>query len=99
MLYPFSWSRCQVIDDTIVYHYARHENLVVVNASNDKKTGTGFKQLEKGCAKDRENPSASAYGRDVVLHNLKDPAEGKGMRVDIALQGPKSRRFMQPRMG
>jgi glycine hydroxymethyltransferase len=30
----------------------------------------------------------------VILHNLKDPSEGKGMRVDIALQGPKSRQIL-----
>ncbi len=84
-----------VIDDTIVYHYARHEYLVVVNASNEQKDWNWFQAVRKGDVRiDRENPSASAYGRDVVLHNLKDPAEGKGMRVDIALQGPKSRQIL-----
>jgi glycine hydroxymethyltransferase len=43
---------------------------------------------------DLENPSAHAFGSHVILHNLKDPAEGKGMRVDIALQGPKSRQIL-----
>jgi glycine hydroxymethyltransferase len=40
---------------------------------------------------DRSDPSVIAYGRDVVLRNLRDPKAGEDMRVDIALQGPKSR--------
>lgn len=84
-----------VIDDTIVYHYAKFEYLVVVNASNEQKDWNWFQAVKQGeVLVDRENPSACAFGRDVWLHNLKDPAEGKGMRVDIALQGPKSRQIL-----
>jgi glycine hydroxymethyltransferase len=42
------------------------------------------------CVDDRK-PWAQAYGRNVTLRNLRDPREGADMRVDIALQGPKSR--------
>jgi glycine hydroxymethyltransferase len=40
---------------------------------------------------DRRHPSAHAFGRNVILRNLKDPKEGDDMRVDIALQGPRAR--------
>ncbi|NMC45317.1 MAG: glycine cleavage system aminomethyltransferase GcvT [Chloroflexi bacterium] len=84
-----------VIDDTIVYHYAKYEYLVVVNASNEQKDWNWFQAVKNGkVLVDLENPSAHAFGSHVILHNLKDPAEGKGMRVDIALQGPKSRQIL-----
>ena len=84
-----------VIDDTIVYHYAKDEYLIVVNASNEEKDWAWFQAVKNGSVLvDRAKPWAVAYGRHVNLHNLKDPAEGKGMRVDIALQGPKSRQIL-----
>ncbi len=84
-----------VIDDTIVYHYAQEKYLVVVNASNEEKDWAWFQAVKAGSVLvDRQKPWAAAYGRKVLLHNLKDPAEGKGMRVDIALQGPKSRQIL-----
>jgi glycine hydroxymethyltransferase len=43
---------------------------------------------------DNETPWAVAFGRNVKLRNLRDPKEGKDGRVDIALQGPKSRNIL-----
>jgi glycine hydroxymethyltransferase len=40
---------------------------------------------------DLDRPEARCFGKDVILRNLRDPKEGEDMRVDIALQGPKSR--------
>ncbi len=84
-----------VIDDTIVYHYAHNKYLVVVNASNEEQDWAWFQAVKNSeVLIDRQKPWAIAYGRNVILHNLKDPAAGKGMRVDIALQGPKSRQIL-----
>ncbi len=84
-----------VIDDTIIYHYAPEKYLVVVNASNEEKDWAWFQAVKNATVLvDRQKPWAVAYGRNVILHNLKDPVEGKGMRVDIALQGPKSRQIL-----
>ncbi len=84
-----------VIDDTIVYHYAQDKYLVVVNASNEEKDWAWFQAVKNGAILvDRQKPWTAVYGRNVILHNLKDPTEGKGMRVDIALQGPKSRQIL-----
>ena len=81
-----------VIDDLLVYRRSLDAYLVVVNAANDDKDWAWLNAVRDGivCV-DRERSWSRAYGRGVVLKNLRDPAEGKDMRVDIALQGPRSR--------
>ncbi|HKJ26070.1 MAG TPA: hypothetical protein VJ965_00405, partial [Anaerolineales bacterium] len=82
----------KVIDDLLVYRRAQDKYLVVVNASNDDKDWTWLNAVIEGKVKiDNQRPWAKAYGRNLVLRNLRDPKEGADMRVDIALQGPKSR--------
>jgi glycine hydroxymethyltransferase len=81
-----------VIDDTLVYRRSKEKYLVVVNASNDSKDWAWLNQVrEKRVAIDPRRPWITANGTGLVLRNLRDPKEGKDMRVDIALQGPKSR--------
>ncbi|NMB59208.1 MAG: aminomethyl transferase family protein, partial [Chloroflexi bacterium] len=84
--------RSNVIDDTLVYHRAENKYLVVVNASNDDKDWAWLNAVREGKVMvDIARPWAKIIGRNVILRNLRDPKEGKDMRVDIALQGPKSR--------
>ncbi len=65
---------------------------MVVNASNDDKDWAWLNAVREGkVLVDRERPWAHAFGRNTILRNLRDPQEGADMRVDIALQGPKSR--------
>ncbi|HZD56858.1 MAG TPA: glycine cleavage system aminomethyltransferase GcvT, partial [Anaerolineales bacterium] len=81
-----------VIDDLLVYRRAVEKFLVVVNASNDDKDRTWLHAVKDGeVLVDRDRPWARAFGRNVTLRNLRDPKEGPDMRVDIALQGPRSR--------
>ncbi len=81
-----------VIDDLLVYRRGPEKFLVVVNASNDDKDWAWLNAVKDGDALvDRKHPGTLAYGRNVTLRNLRDPKEGADMRVDIALQGPKSR--------
>ncbi len=81
-----------VIDDTLVYRRGEEQYLVVVNAANDDKDWAWLNAVKEGTVRvDNARPWARAFGRNVVLRNLRDPKEGKDMRVDIALQGPKSR--------
>ncbi|MBN1453625.1 MAG: serine hydroxymethyltransferase [Anaerolineales bacterium] len=82
----------EVIDDTLVYRRAPDKYLVVVNASNDDKDRTWFESVRDGKVKiDKDRPWARTYGYEAVIRNLRDPQAGDDMRVDIALQGPKSR--------
>ena len=81
-----------VIDDTLVYRRAWDKYLVVVNASNDDKDRTWFLSVRDGKAKiDNKKSWARTYGYEAEIRDLRDPKSGKDMRVDIALQGPKSR--------
>jgi glycine hydroxymethyltransferase len=81
-----------VIDDTLVYRRGNEKFLVVVNASNDDKDRTWFESVRDGKVKiDNARPWARTYGYEAEIRNLRDPKSGADMRIDIALQGPKSR--------
>jgi glycine hydroxymethyltransferase len=81
-----------VVDDTLVYRRGTDNYLVVVNASNDDKDRTWLESVRDGKVMiDNEKPWARTYGYAATLRNLRDPKAGSAMRVDIALQGPKSR--------
>lgn len=84
-----------VIDDLLVYRRDTEKYLVVVNASNDDKDWAWLNAVRDGkVLVDNQKPYARVPGRNVILRNLRDPKEGKDMRVDIALQGPKSREIL-----
>jgi glycine hydroxymethyltransferase len=84
-----------VIDDTLVYYRSPDKYLVVVNASNDDKDWAWLNAVREGCVLvDRDRPWACVYGAGATLRNLRDPQAGADMRVDIALQGPKSREIL-----
>jgi glycine hydroxymethyltransferase len=81
-----------VIDDLLVYRRGPEKFLVVVNASNDDKDWAWLNAVKEGkVLVDNQRPWARAFGRNVVLRNLRDPQSGDDMRVDLALQGPHSR--------
>lgn len=81
-----------VIDDLLVYRRAEEKFLVVVNAANDEKDWAWLNAVHRGeVLVDREAPRSRVFGTGSVLRNLRDPQAGAEMRVDIALQGPKSR--------
>jgi len=81
-----------VLDDTLVYRRGRDNYLVVVNASNDDKVRTWLESVRDGTVRiDNARPWARTYGYNAEIRNLRDKDAGSDMRVDIALQGPKSR--------
>jgi glycine hydroxymethyltransferase len=81
-----------VIDDLLVYRRGKEKFLAVVNASNDDKDWAWLNAVRKGEVRvDNKSPWAVAFGRNVILRNLRDPSAGDDMRIDIALQGPRSR--------
>jgi glycine hydroxymethyltransferase len=64
----------------------------VVNASNDDKDRTWLESVRDGKVRiDNARPSARTFGYNAEIRNLRDASSGDAMRVDIALQGPKSR--------
>ncbi len=81
-----------VIDDLLVYCRAIDKYMVVVNASNDEKDWTWLNSVREGRVKvDNARPWARAFGRNVILRNLRDRSADIDMRVDLPLQGPRSR--------
>ncbi|MEO7841821.1 MAG: serine hydroxymethyltransferase, partial [Anaerolineales bacterium] len=81
-----------VLDDTLVYRRGWDNYLVVVNASNDDKVRTWLESVRAGLVRiDNRRPWARTYGYNAEIRNLRDVEAGADMRVDIALQGPKSR--------
>ncbi len=84
-----------VIDDLLIYRRDTDKYLIVVNASNDDKDWNWLQSVIKGeVLIDRRHQDALVLGKNVLLRNLRDPVEGENMRVDIALQGPKSREIL-----
>lgn len=84
-----------VIDDLLIYRRGEDKYLIVVNASNDDKDWSWLNAVRDGevCV-DAQRPWSRAFGRGVILRNLRDPKESDDMRVDIALQGPQSRNIL-----
>jgi len=81
-----------VIDDLLIYRRSFDRFLMVVNASNDDKDWAWLNAVKNGVVRvDHKRPWSRAFGRNVTLRNLRNPSESSDMRVDIALQGPKSR--------
>jgi len=91
----FLTPEANVIDDLLVYCRANETYLVVVNASNDDKDWAWLNAVREGGVKiDLTRPWARAFGQKVILRNLRDPKEGDDMRVDLPLQGPRSREIL-----
>ncbi len=84
-----------VLDDAMVYRRGQMAYLVVVNAANDDKLWMWLNRVRAGEVRiDNDRPWTQVFGRGCVLRNLRDPAEGDDRRVDIALQGQKSREIL-----
>ena len=85
----------KVIDDLLVYRRSRDRFQIVVNASNADKDWAWLNAVNNGeVLLDRERPDLRVL-RPAVLRDLKDPASGPDMRIDLALQGPASLKILQ----
>jgi len=71
-----------VVDDIMIYRIEPERYLVVVNAANDEK--------DQAWLRSRNSGEMACEMRD-----LRDPSSGADMRVDLALQGPKSLESLQ----
>lgn len=85
-----------VIDDLLVYRHDENKYMLVVNAANEDKDWSWLTAVKDGSIKvDPSYPYAQSYGRSCELKNLKSASSASEMRVDIALQGPRSREFLE----
>ncbi len=84
-----------VIDDTMIYRIGDQAYLVVVNAANDEKDWAWLNAVRAGSVRvDDVRQAARAFGTGCELRDLRDPQQGGERRVDIALQGPRSREIV-----
>ncbi len=84
----------RVIDDIFIYKIDEDDYMVVANAVNAEKVFAWLQAASTGeYLLSREHPTVEASG-DVSVRDLKDPSSGRDQRVDIALQGPKSREIL-----
>lgn len=91
----FLTPEAEVIDDLLIYRRGREKFLLVVNAANDDKDWAWLNAVKAGEVRvSRRVANARAFGRGVVLRNLRSAEAGEEMRVDIALQGPRSREVL-----
>ena len=81
------------IDDIFIYRLEPEYFLMVVNAANNDKDWAWLTGLKEGrWSADACRPGVKMPGRDAfTLRDLRDPAWGDERRVDIAIQGPRSR--------
>jgi glycine hydroxymethyltransferase len=80
-----------VVDDLMIYRIAADRFMIVVNASNNDKDWAWLNAVNEGKVQiDAQRPFARIQ-HPVTLRDLRDPVHGADCRVDVPLQGPKSR--------
>lgn len=80
------------LDDLMIYRLKADHFLVVVNASNNDKNWAWLKAAKNGeVSIDPANPWRRVTGAEhCILRDLRNRSSGAEMRVDVALQGPRS---------
>ncbi len=82
------------IDDMMIYRIEAERYLIVINASNNDKDWAWMNAVNEGkVAIDSARPWARNTA-PTVLRDLRDRKWGEECRVDIALQGPKSKEIL-----
>lgn len=79
-----------VLDDIIIYCKQPDLFMVVINAANNDKIQAWFNGILTGQIV-IDDPNAKQISQMPTMRDLRDPASGDDRRVDIALQGPKSK--------
>ncbi|MCA9922250.1 MAG: glycine cleavage system aminomethyltransferase GcvT, partial [Anaerolineales bacterium] len=80
-----------VVDDLLVYRLAKERFMLVVNASNNDKDWAWLNAVNNGEVMIDEKRPFAKIQHPVQLRDLRDRQWGDECRVDIPLQGPRSR--------
>ncbi len=82
-----------VLDDVYVYRLEEDRFWMVVNAANNDKDWAWVNSVCSGQVMiDPERPWSRALGtEEITIRDMREPARGGEMRVQLALQGPRSR--------
>ncbi len=79
------------LDDLMIYRIGEERYLVVVNASNNDKNWDFLLDAWSGDVDLGGGKRLPKGGNRCTLRDLRNPAAGAEQRVDVALQGPKSK--------
>jgi len=91
----FMYPTGDVIDDLLVYRLKSDNYMVVVNAANDDKDWSWLNSVCAGNVRiSNQAPWSRLFAGNYSIRNLRDDQSGERMRVDIALQGPKSKEIL-----
>ncbi len=90
-----------VLDDVYVYRLEKNRYWMVVNAANNDKDWAWLNAVREGRVSiDPERPWSRALGTETVsIRDMRDPSGGSEMRVQLALQGPRSREILLVLLG
>jgi glycine hydroxymethyltransferase len=80
-----------VVDDLLVYRRGPEQYMLVVNASNNDKDWAWLNAVNEGRVRIDEERPWIRLQHPTELRDLRDPKWGSEQRVDLALQGPRSR--------
>ena len=79
-------------DDLLIYRLGEEHFFIVVNASNNDKDWAWVNAAMNGQVRiDADMPDRRVTQHEVVIRDLRAESSGADRRVDIALQGPKSK--------
>jgi glycine hydroxymethyltransferase len=84
------------VDDLMIYRVGEQRYLVVVNASNNDKNWAWLNAVKNGTAQiDAAHPNRKFEGGGrFTLRDLRAESSGEDRRVDVALQGPSSKKIL-----
>lgn len=80
-----------VVDDLLIYRRGPQQFMLVVNAANNDKDWAWLNAVNNGEVMIRADRPGARIQHPALLRDLRDPQWGADCRVDLALQGPRSR--------
>ena len=83
------------LDDLIIYRLARDRLMAVVNAANAAKNWAWLTGVNDGVHQVVSGDGAARLPVRADLADLNNPSAGDAARLDLAFQGPQSRRVLQ----
>ena len=83
------------LDDLIIYRLARDRFMAVVNAANAPKDWAWLTGVNDGAYQSVAGDGAARLPVRTDLVDLNDPSAGDAARLDLAFQGPQSRRVLR----
>lgn len=83
-----------VVDDLLIYRRGPEQYMLVVNAANNDKDWAWLNAVNNGEVRISNEQAGARVQHPAILRDLRDPQWGAECRVDLALQGPRSKEIL-----